>query len=534
MRLLKIGSSPECDIVLNSKRVSALHAELIMLNNGDILLEDKGSTNGTFVNNQPIKQGASVSVRRGDLIRFGDTELQWAAVPQPSNNSMYKKIYGIGSNMRYNDIQVTGNTVSRFHATLKIDKQGRAFIEDHSLNGTSINGKRIAAHQNVRVKRGDDVGVGGVPVDLKPYIKPDIWPIIIKIGGGLAAAVAVVALVMKIVPSDDNGGNLSDYASSVVYVHAYYHYTAKIKGDPFVSLCRDYNIPYPSEYRIGIDSKGESMGIISDASPYSLFGLGATAFFVSQDGKMITNRHVTAPWKLDNNETARIKADIKRIMKKMQDESVDDYLSNSSKTFVVHAMRELERKGLDPKVLEEYFGVYLKCAVEDGDISGELDYIAVGYPYRRYSNIDEFERCTAIAEAEDENVDIALLQLNSGATPPTVKRTFDLNKSVLDPKKIVPLKHRYYYIGYPAGILLNLREDGLKPQFKEVLVSRTPERYTIDLQGEVIGGASGSPGVDQKGRLIGVISSHYTLGSTMGRCERIRYAKELYDDIEVR
>ena len=276
------------------------------------------------------------------------------------------------------------------------------------------------------------------------------------------------------------------------------------------------------------------MGIISDASPYSLFGLGATAFFVSQDGKMITNRHVTAPWKLDNNETARIKADIKRIMKKMQDESVDDYLSNSSKTFVVHAMRELERKGLDPKVLEEYFGVYLKCAVEDGDISGELDYIAVGYPYRCYSNIDEFERCTAIAEAEDENVDIALLQLNSGATPPTVKRTFDLNKSVLDPKKIVPLKHRYYYIGYPAGILLNLREDGLKPQFKEVLVSRTPERYTIDLQGEVIGGASGSPVVDQKGRLIGVISSHYTLGSTMGRCERIRYAKELYDDIEVR
>ena len=168
MRLLKIGSSPDCDIVLNSKRVSALHAELIMLNNGDILLEDKGSTNGTFVNNQAIKQGASVSVRRGDFIRFGDMELQWSAVPQPTDNSMFKKIYGIGSNMRYNDIQVTGNTVSRFHATLKIDKQGRAFIEDHSLNGTSINGKRIASHQNVRVKRGDDVVMGGVPVDLKP------------------------------------------------------------------------------------------------------------------------------------------------------------------------------------------------------------------------------------------------------------------------------------------------------------------------------------------------------------------------------
>ena len=97
MRLLKIGSSPDCDIVLNSRKVSYLHAELIMLNNGDILLEDKGSTNGTFVNNQLVRQGASVTVRRGDLIRFGDTELQWSAVPQPTNNSMFKKIYGIGS-----------------------------------------------------------------------------------------------------------------------------------------------------------------------------------------------------------------------------------------------------------------------------------------------------------------------------------------------------------------------------------------------------------------------------------------------------
>lgn len=536
MRLLKIGSSPDCDIVLNSKRVSALHAELIMLNNGDILLEDKGSTNGTFVNNQPIKQGASVPVRRGDLIRFGDMELQWAMVPQPTDNSMFKKIYGIGSNMRYNDIQVTGNTVSRFHATLKIDKQGRAFIEDHSMNGTSINGKRIASHQNVRVKRGDDVVVGGVPVDLKPFIKRDIWSTIIKIGGGLAAAAAVVALLMMIVVPNDNSGcsgkmDLNDYASSVVYVRTYYHYTVKIKGDPFVSLCRDYNIPYPSEYRIGCDSKG-NMGIIADDSPYMLFGHGATAFFVSQDGKMITNRHVTAPWKSDNNETALIKADIKRIMKKMQDESVDDYLSNSSKTFVTMAMKKLENKGIDPKVLEEYFGVYLKCTVEDNDISGKLDYIAIGYPNRRYSNLDEFERCTAIGEAQDENSDIALLQLNSLSTPPTVKRIFDLNKSILNPKSIEPLKERYYYIGYPAGVEFNIREDGLKPQFKEVLVSRTPERYTIDLQGEVIGGASGSPVFDKRGRLIGVISSSYIIGSTMGRCERIKYAKELFDEFE--
>lgn len=546
MRLLKIGSSPDCDIVLNSRKVSSLHAELIMLNNGDILLEDKGSMNGTFVNNQPVKQGASVPVRRGDLIRFADTELQWASVPQPSNNSMYKKIYGIGSNMRYNDIQVTGNTVSRFHATLKIDKNGRAFIEDHSLNGTSINGKRIPAHQNVRVKRGDDVVVGGIPVDLKPYIKADIGSTLLKVGGGVAALAAVVALMLMLVGPNKNSGGCSgkvdayEYFSSVAYVHAYYHYTAKIEGDPFVAICQKYNIPYSSEYKIGIDSKGR-MGFISDTSAFQPIGYGATAFFISKDGKMITNRHVAAPWKFASEAE---KAEINRIVTKLKEENMSanqlksyddlnalyyDGIYGSKISRVAYLL--FDQNLMSASDLDATIKIYKNCPVT---INGELDYIAVGYPNRRYSNIDEFERCTAIAEAKDENVDIALLQLNSGVTPPTVKRTFDLNKSILNSKGIVPLKDRYYYIGYPAGAAFNIREDGLRPQAKEVLVSRAPERYTIDLQGEVIGGASGSPVFDKRGRLIGVISSHYLIGSTMGRCELIKYAKELYDEFELR
>lgn len=525
MRLLKIGSSSDCDIVLNSRRVSALHAELIMLNNGDILLEDKGSTNGTFVNNHLIKPNTSVPVRRGDLIRFGDTELSWAAVPQPTNNSMFKKIYGIGSNMRYNDIQVTGNTVSRFHATLKIDKQGRAFIEDHSLNGTSINGKRIAAHQNVRVKRGDDVVVGGVPVDLKSYIGVEFLGTVLKVLGSVAAVVAVAAILYGIIDRP----KIDDLSTAVVYVHTYYHYTAKIDGDPFIPLCEKNNIPYPSEYSIGVDSKGR-MGIISDTSAYGLIGHGATAFFVSQDGKMITNRHVVAPWK--KNKEAE-KAEITRIMTKLKDEVYEDIVfpaSTGPRTYVGIVAHYLLERGVlkDEKELEVIANQYRNCRV---DPTGELDYTAIGYPNRRYASLQELERCTAIGEAKDENVDLALLQLNTGSTPPTVKRVFDLNKSVLNTKRISPMEGRYHYIGYPAGVEFNIREDGLKPQYKEVLISRI-EKYTIDLQGEVIGGSSGSPVFDRRGRLIGVISSSYIIGKTMGRCERIRYAKELFDESE--
>lgn len=535
MRLLKIGSSQECDIVLNSKRVSALHAELIMLNNGDILLEDKGSTNGTYVNNQLIKQGASVPVRRGDLIRFGDTELSWASVPQPANNSMFKKIYGIGSNMRYNDIQVTGNTVSRFHATLKIDKNGRAFIEDHSLNGTTINGKRIASHQNVRVKRGDDVVVGGVPIDLKPYISINPWQMVLKIGGGIAAIAAVVALVMMIITPPDVekpgcGGRIvdpSEFVPSVVYVLSFYHYTAVFENDPFIPLCNRYGIPYPSEYGIGVDSDGK-MGF-TDIGDYGPIVGEATAFFVSKDGKMITNRHVAAPWKTASKSE---QDEINKIMINLRNQSFDEFLSGSEPTcYASIAAAILLKKGVSERQLEEAFSRYANLLPT---WSGKQDYVAIAYPNRRYSSIDEFERCSIIAKAKDEEVDIAMLQLNSGITPPSVTKMFNLNNSVLKKEHVVPMKKRYYYIGYPAGIRHNLRDSGLYPKINEVLVSRQPERYTIDLQGEVIPGTSGSPVFDKRGRLIGVISSFYNFGSTMGRCERILYAKELYDEIEIR
>ena len=112
MRLLKIGRDASNNIVLHSEKASSLHAEITLMDNGDIMLEDKGSHNGTFIQNRPIKPGVPVSIRRGDAIRFADVELIWSQVPMPEDNSAYKAIYGVGSHLN-NDIQITGDTVSR-------------------------------------------------------------------------------------------------------------------------------------------------------------------------------------------------------------------------------------------------------------------------------------------------------------------------------------------------------------------------------------------------------------------------------------
>ena len=62
MRLLKIGRDASCNIVLHSDKVSSLHAEMTILNNGDILLEDKNSRNGTFLMNKPIFSAISIVI----------------------------------------------------------------------------------------------------------------------------------------------------------------------------------------------------------------------------------------------------------------------------------------------------------------------------------------------------------------------------------------------------------------------------------------------------------------------------------------
>jgi ABC transport system ATP-binding/permease protein len=49
-----IGRSDQCDVVLSNPHVSSRHAKLTLLDNGRLLVEDLGSSNGTFVNGRRI------------------------------------------------------------------------------------------------------------------------------------------------------------------------------------------------------------------------------------------------------------------------------------------------------------------------------------------------------------------------------------------------------------------------------------------------------------------------------------------------
>jgi FHA domain len=63
-----IGRSSECDIFLHDNYLSSRHAR-VANDDGDLSVEDLGSTNGTYVNQQLVR--GRVTLEKGDIVQVG-------------------------------------------------------------------------------------------------------------------------------------------------------------------------------------------------------------------------------------------------------------------------------------------------------------------------------------------------------------------------------------------------------------------------------------------------------------------------------
>jgi pSer/pThr/pTyr-binding forkhead associated (FHA) protein len=66
-----VGRSPDCDVFLDDVTVSRRHAQ-VLRRDGQFVIEDKGSLNGTFVNRRRIESGA---LEDGDEVQIGKYKL---------------------------------------------------------------------------------------------------------------------------------------------------------------------------------------------------------------------------------------------------------------------------------------------------------------------------------------------------------------------------------------------------------------------------------------------------------------------------
>ena len=504
MKIIKIGRDPGCNIVMHSDKVSSLHAEITMLDSGDIQLEDKNSRNGTFIMNQRIAPGKPVSIRRGDAIRFADCELQWSQIPLPEDNSAYTAIYGIGSHFN-NDFQISGSTVSRYHATVKIGRDGKVYLVDHSKNGTTVDGSKIPSNQPVQIRKRNSVVCGGVPVDLKRLNWPINW---LKSVSMIAACIVLITGlgwgIYKIVPCSHSKMTPTEihnrYSSSIVMMYGFYHYEVDYGSIPDLLQA----LGWDPVTKFFIDKDGDISKcpnsvdineIMQYRSTYS-----ATGFFISTNGQILTNLHVVKPW-LFNEDIKKIEAYCK------QD--------------VAELAEKLTQLGI---------ATGLTANISEIKVKGVLDFLGF-VPQGKMFHSSNLVECEVISAGEDIHKDVALVistksELPRGASYVNVVDSMQADENLLTVGLPVILS------GFPKTLSLQAEtmntEQGIQVVTNPGTISQQPSEFEFMHNAISAGGASGSPVFNEYGMLIGIHHAGFK-DKDFNYAIKAKYIKELLE-----
>jgi hypothetical protein len=76
-RRISVGRAKDSYLFIDNSTVSKVHAVLFMNREGNFLVSDAGSTNGTYINGVRLKYGEAKQIEDGDVVSFGDVEVRF-------------------------------------------------------------------------------------------------------------------------------------------------------------------------------------------------------------------------------------------------------------------------------------------------------------------------------------------------------------------------------------------------------------------------------------------------------------------------
>lgn len=466
-RTIRIGRAPGNDCKFDNSSVSGNHAILI-LDEDQMhgIIKDLGSTNGTYINNKRVTQDTEVGIT--DSIRLGSEMTNLNGILQNMNKTKIRPVTNtypngktIGKNSD-NNIVMSHDDVSRKHAVLYQKPDGAIVVEDlGSTNGTFVNGEKVTSRV---LNAGDKVTITRnyplnweqyfTPVQPTPTSKPKPTTTIIAIACGVLIVLGCATWFFCF-RTWDKEKIYSEYNQAVCWVYSQYGYQVLVDGEDFTpTLCQFFKLT-PSKL----------VHISRDELKAGPTGAQGTAFFISQDGKLATNLHITRPWLFSDDGK-----DIELVVNK------------------ILAMLSTQNPMLGRSTVEV-----------KGVLSG-LYIIQNGLPLTDGNAIE----CDEIKGHDDINKDVAIIQTEKRALPSLDTPYLDITKADTSEKNYIEGK-TVYTIGFPYGasIAMNSNND-LRNQVHSGSITQNKGDYEFGHDAETAGGASGSPIINDKGHLIGV------------------------------
>ena len=301
----------------------------------------------------------------------------------------------------------------------------------------------------------------------------------------ILACIVMASLLVSCKKSMNSQEIYDKTASGVVLILNYFYYSVTLPDDTKI-------------FFTGVDEDGELEGLTydEDEARKHCSGCTGTGFFISDDGTIMTNRHVAQPEIREQTVKGFLKA-YKRMLKKAYQEKKSEvaemyyrYEGNEAAQF---KLAEQYKKIED--VLEHVDNMDMN----DAEFNTHSK-VSVAFNDTHVTRFEDFKPCSVVSVSEEESVDLATIQLDDIEDMPENTFVFQLR----DNDEQLTLDQKLYMIGFNKGFSISKTAQGIRSQCYSGNVTQKDDGEKILYSIPSQPGSSGSPVIDEYGNLVAV------------------------------